>query len=136
MAARTPRTRYRRPLTAIAALAAATLAIPLLSACGAVQKAVDCAKTATSVVNAVDKLQQAADNALTDPQKTEQALDNIDKNLKKLSSEANDPELSKAIDKTNNGIKAARKSLDADKAPDIQPIVDGASEMTKICTPG
>ncbi|MFD3420807.1 hypothetical protein [Streptomyces decoyicus] len=133
-----PRTRrHRRPATtALAALAAATLAIPLLSACGAVQKAMDCAKTATSVVNAVDKLQQAADNSLTDPQKAQQALDNIDANLKKLSKEANDPDLSKAVDKTNNGIKAARKDLDNNKAPDIQPIVDGAREMTNICTPG
>ncbi|BDH09894.1 MULTISPECIES: hypothetical protein [Streptomyces] len=133
-----PRTRrHRRPATtALAALAAATLAIPLLSACGAVEKAMDCAKTATSVVNAVDKLQQAADNSLTDPQKAEQALDNIDTNLKKLSKDAHDPELSKAIDKTNNGIKAARKDLDNNKAPDIQPIVDGTSAMTKICTPG
>ncbi|MEV5128563.1 hypothetical protein AB0K49_38090 [Streptomyces decoyicus] len=133
-----PRTRrHRRPATtALAALAAATLAIPLLSACGAVQKAMDCAKTATSVVNAVDKLQQAADNSLTDPQKAQQALDNIDANLKKLSKEANDPDLSKAVDKTNNGIKAARKDLDNNKAPDIQPIVDGAREMTNICSPG
>ncbi|MET7795272.1 hypothetical protein [Streptomyces decoyicus] len=133
-----PRTRrHRRPATtALAALAAATLAIPLLSACGAVQKAMDCAKTATSVVNAVDKLQQAADNSLTDPQKAQQALDNIDANLKKLSKEANDPDLSKAVDKTNNGIKAARKDIDNNKAPDIQPIVDGAREMTNICTPG
>ncbi|MGW7488023.1 hypothetical protein [Streptomyces sp. NPDC054786] len=129
--------RHRRPATtALAALAAATLAIPLLSACGAVQKAMDCANAATSVVNAVDKLQQAADNALTDPQKAEQALDNIDANLKKLSKDANDPELSQAVDKTNNGIRAARKALDSNKAPDIQPIVDGAHEMTKICTPG
>lgn len=130
-----PRTR-RPAATALAALAAATLAIPLLSACGAVQKAMDCAKTATSVVNAVDKLQQAADNALTDPQESEQALDNIDKNLRKLSDEANDPALSKAVDKTNKGIKDARKALKDNKAPDIQPIVDGTSEMTKICTPG
>ncbi|MFG2528092.1 hypothetical protein [Streptomyces sp. NPDC048516] len=133
-----PRTRrHRRPaITACAALVAATLAIPLLSGCGAVQKAMDCAKTATSVVNAVDKLQQAADNSLTDPQKAEQALDNIDTNLQKLSKEAHDPELSKAVDKTNNGIKAARKDIDHNKAPRIQPIVDGAHDMTRICTPG
>jgi hypothetical protein len=135
MAARTARTRRTAP-TALAVLAATALAIPLLSSCGAIQKATDCAKTATSVVNAVDKLQQAADNALTDPQESEQALDNIDKNLQKLSKDANDPELSKAIDKTNKGIKDARKALADNKAPDIQPIVDGTSEMTKICTPG
>ncbi|MFE1176699.1 hypothetical protein [Streptomyces sp. NPDC058773] len=127
----------RRPAaTALVALAAATLAIPLLSGCGAVQKAMDCANTASSVVDAVDKLQQAADNAVSEPQKTEQALDDIDKNLRKLSKESSDADLSKAIDKTNEGIKAARKDLDNNKAPDIQPIVDGTGEMTKICTPG
>ncbi|MEU8681827.1 hypothetical protein [Streptomyces sp. NPDC048611] len=127
----------RRPAaTALVALAAASLAIPLLSGCGAVEKAMDCANTASSVVDAVDKLQKAADNAVNDPQKAQQALDDIDTNLRKLSKDASDPELSKAIDKANDGIKAARKDLDNNKAPDIQPIVDGTGEMTKICTPG
>ncbi|GAU68006.1 hypothetical protein SSP35_06_00900 [Streptomyces sp. NBRC 110611] len=136
MAPRTSRTR-RRPLTpALAALAAATVAVPLLAACGAVQKAVGCARTATSVVNAVDKLQQAAGDSLTDPQKSQEALDDIEQNLKKVSDEAGDPELSQAVDKTNNGIKDARKAIEDGKAPNIKPIADGASEIAKVCTPG
>ncbi|MFJ9420135.1 hypothetical protein ACIRPT_39170 [Streptomyces sp. NPDC101227] len=135
MPPRTPR-RPRPALTALAALTAATLAIPLLSACDAVNKAMDCGRTATAVVDAVDKLQQAVGNSLDDPQKAEQALDDIDQNLKKVRDSSSDPDLSAAIDKMNTGIKNARKDIKATKAPDIQPITDTAGDMTKICTPG
>ncbi|MFF4606695.1 hypothetical protein ACFY12_28670 [Streptomyces sp. NPDC001339] len=128
--------RSRRLTPAVAALVAAAVAVPLLSACGAVQKAVGCAKTATSVVNAVDKLQQAVGDSLTDPQESQEALDDIEKNLKKVSDEAGDPELSQAIDKTNNGIKRARKAIEDGVVPNIKPIADGASEMAEVCTPG
>ncbi|MFF4955130.1 hypothetical protein [Streptomyces chattanoogensis] len=132
--------RTRRPVTTVptllAALTAAALAIPALTACSAVNKAVNCANTASAVVDAVDKLQQATGNALDDPQKAEQALDDIDRNLKKARDSSSDPDLAKAIDKMNTGIKDARRDIKAAKAPDLQPITDAAGEMTKICTPG
>lgn len=129
--------RTRRPVTtALAVLTATALAIPALSACSAVNKAVNCANTASAVVDAVDKLQQATGNTLDDPQKAEQALDDIDRNLKKARDSSSDPDLAKAIDKMNTGIKDARKDIKDAKAPDLQPITDAAGEMTKICTPG
>ncbi|MFI9046718.1 hypothetical protein [Streptomyces sp. NPDC053427] len=138
MSPRTPRParRHRRPVTAVATLAAAALAIPLLSACGAVNKAMDCADAATAIVNSVDKLQQAAENSLDDPQKAEQALDKIDQNLKKVRDSSSDPELAKSLDKMNAGIKNARKDIKSNNVPDLQPITDGAGDLTKTCTPG
>ncbi|WP_043264507.1 hypothetical protein [Streptomyces sp. CT34] len=128
--------RRRTAAPALAALAAAALATPLLAGCGAVQKAMDCAKTATAVVNGVDKLQKAADNALDDPREANKALDEIDTNLKKVGNSAHDPDLAKAIDKMNTGIKNARTSINANKAPDLAPIGEAAHQMTAICTPG
>ncbi|UQA95206.1 hypothetical protein [Streptomyces halobius] len=126
----------RHATTVLATLAAAALAIPLLSACGAVNKAMDCANTASTIVDSVDKLQKAVGSAIDDPQAAKEALDTIDKNLDKVSKSSDDPELSKAIDKMNDGVKDARKDLDAAKAPDLAPISDAAGDITKVCTPG
>ena len=136
MAQRTRR-RHRRPAaTALAALTVAALAIPALTACGAVQKAMDCANTASAVADSVGKLQDAVGNAVDRPDDARKALDDIDTKLDKVSDSASDPELSKAVDRMNTGIKDVRKDLDAAKAPDITPITDAAGDMTKICTPG
>ncbi|KUL35713.1 hypothetical protein ADL22_26290 [Streptomyces sp. NRRL F-4489] len=132
-----PRPRLRRrTATALTALAAAALAIPALSACSAVQKAMDCAKTATAVVDGVDKLQKAAGHALDDPQETNKALDDLDTKLQQLSKSAHDPELSKAVDAMNQGIKDARRDIDANKAPNLKPLADATSRITAQCTPG
>ncbi|AJC58141.1 hypothetical protein [Streptomyces sp. 769] len=131
------RLRPRRPAaTALAALAAATLALPLLSACGAVQKAMDCTHTATALVDGVDTLRTAADKAADDPQGADKALDALDADLRKLSASTDDPELSKAIDKMNGGIKDARTALRDHKAPDLTPIGQATSDITAACTPG
>ncbi|TJZ56014.1 hypothetical protein FCH28_12195 [Streptomyces piniterrae] len=128
---------HRRPATAaFAALAAGALAIPLLSGCGAVSKAMDCANTANAIVDSVGKLQQAVGSSLDNPQEAKQALDAIDRNLDKVGKSTDDPELSKAINKMNTGVKDARKDIDNAQAPDLKPISDAAGDMTKICTPG
>lgn len=137
-----PRTRsqlhqHRRPATtALAALAAITIAVPLLSSCGAVNKAMDCANTATAIMDSVDKLQKAVGSALDSPQEAKEALDAIDKSLDKVSKSADDPELSKAIDKMNTGVDNARKDINDAKTPDLKPISDAAGEITNVCTPG
>ncbi|MEU9113460.1 hypothetical protein AB0D04_17175 [Streptomyces sp. NPDC048483] len=129
--------RTRRPVaTALAVLTAAALAIPALSACSAVNKAMDCANTAGAVVDSVDKLQRAVGDSLDDPQLAEQTLDSIDRKLKKVRDESSDPDLAAAVDKMNAGIKDARKDIKDAKAPNLEPISDAAGEMTKVCTPG
>lgn len=131
-----PRHRRRPTATALTALAAGALAIPLLAACGALDTAVSCAKTATAVVDSVDKLQQAAGNAAENPQDAEKALNDIDKNLDKLGDSTGDPDLTKAVDKMHQGIENARQAVEQNKNPDLQPIADAAGELTKVCTPG
>ncbi|MFJ5679935.1 hypothetical protein [Streptomyces sp. NPDC093097] len=131
------RLRPRRPAASVLAVAAAAvLAIPALAACSTVQKVMDCAKTATAVVGGVDKLNKAADHILDAPEEANKALDALDADLAKLGKSAHDPELAKAIEKMNDGIKDARKEIAADKAPDLAPIGEAASRITAVCTPG
>lgn len=126
-----------RPATAaLAASAAALLALPLLTGCGAVQKAVDCTRAAGSVVDAADQLQRAAGHALDDPQQTRRALDGVERNLREVGNDTGDPDLAKALGAVRTGLTNAHRALDRHQTPDIRPIVDGAGEMTEICTPG
>ncbi|WP_399090396.1 hypothetical protein ACGH2B_18100 [Streptomyces sp. BBFR2] len=134
---RSTRPHRRRPVaTVLAALAATALAIPALTGCGAVDTAMDCARTATAVVNGVDKLQKTAQGAADNPEQTEKALDGLDRDLKGIGDATGDPDLTKALKSMNDGIDNARKALQDGKDPDLQPLADAAGELTKVCSPG
>ncbi|AIA03834.1 hypothetical protein [Streptomyces noursei] len=129
--------RPRRPTATVrAALAAASIALPLLTACGTVQRAVDCTHTATALVDGVDTLRTAADHATDDPQQATKALDTLDADLHRLSASTDDPELAGAVDTMSTGIKNARQALADDEAPDLTPIGNSLGRITSACTPG
>ncbi|MER7989547.1 hypothetical protein ABTY53_28765 [Streptomyces noursei] len=126
----------RRPTaTALAALAAASLALPLLTACGAAQRAADCTHTVTALVDGVDKLRTAADHATDDPQEATKALDALDADLHRLSASTDDPELAGAVDTMSTGIKNARQAIADDQAPDLTPVGSSLGRITSACTP-
>ncbi|MEU6117952.1 hypothetical protein ABZ840_25805 [Streptomyces sp. NPDC047117] len=126
----------RTAVTAASAVAAIALAVPVLTGCGAVETALDCAQTATAVGKNVDELQQAFSNGADNPAEAQQALDKIDKNLDELGDKSDNADIGKAVDDLSRGVKDAQQSLDQGKTPDTAPIESAASELTKICTPG
>ncbi|MEU8567970.1 hypothetical protein AB0C51_06330 [Streptomyces pathocidini] len=127
--------RLRRHYTAIAAATAVVLAVPVLSACGAVDTALDCARTASAISSSVADLQQAASDAADNPLEAQQALDRIDKNLDKLGDQTDNGDLGKAVDDMGKGVDSARNAIEQGKSPDITPITDAAAEVTKTCSP-
>ncbi|WP_368397190.1 hypothetical protein [Streptomyces sclerotialus] len=126
----------RTAVTAASAVAAITLAVPVLSGCGAVETALDCAQTAATVGKNVDELQQAFSGGAENPAEAQQALDKIDKNLDELGDTSDNADIGKAVDDLSRGVKDAQQALDQGKTPDTAPIEAAASELTKICTPG
>lgn len=128
--------RRRTAMTAASAAAALALAVPALSACSAVETALDCAQTATAIGQNVDNLQQAISNGADNPAEAQQALDKIDKNLDALGDKSDNADIGKAVDDLSRGVKNAQQALDQGKTPDTTPIESAASELTKICTPG
>ncbi|POX40810.1 hypothetical protein C3486_12375 [Streptomyces sp. Ru73] len=123
-------------MTAASAVAAVALALPALSACGAVETAMDCAQTAAAIGQNVDQLQQAFAGGADNPAEAQQALDKIDKNLDALGDKTDNADIGKAVDDLTRGVKDAQQALDQGKTPDTAPISSAASELTKICTPG
>ncbi|WP_030250231.1 hypothetical protein [Streptomyces violens] len=128
--------RRRKAMITASAVAVVALAVPVLTGCGAVQTAMDCAQTATAVGKNVDELQQAFSGGAENPAEAQQALDKIDKNLDELGDQSDNADIGKAVDDLSRGVKDAQQSLDKGQTPDTAPIESAASELTKICTPG
>lgn len=127
-----------KPKYRIAAIAAAAaLTLPALTSCDAISTAMDCANTAVAITDGANDLQQAISQAGNSPQEAQNALDQIDANLKKIGDQTDNADLGKAISSMNTAVQNVRTSLkDGNKAPDIQPVADAASEISKVCTPG
>ncbi|MFG2196263.1 hypothetical protein [Streptomyces sp. NPDC048639] len=123
-------------MTVIAALAAVAVAVPVTTACSAVEKALDCAQTADAILTSVEDLQQAASSAVDNPAEAERALDRIDKNLDDIGDKTDNADVSKAVDDLNGAVKGVRESVDQGKTPDVTPVTNAANELTKVCSPG
>ncbi|MFI8101831.1 hypothetical protein [Streptomyces sp. NPDC086023] len=127
-------TTYRR--TAALAIAA-LIAAPALTACSAISTAMDCAQTAVAITDAVNDLQQAVSQAGNSPQDAQNALNEIDQNLKSIGDKTDNADLGKAIDSLTEGVKNVRTAIEqGNPTPDVTPVVDAASEITKVCSPG
>ncbi len=122
----------------IAAVAvAAVLTVPALTSCDAISTAMDCANTAVAITDGANDLQQAVSQAGNSPQDAKNALDQIEANLKKIGDQTDNADLGKAIDSMNTAVKNVRTSIESgNTVPDIQPVADAASEISKVCTPG
>ncbi|MFI8005300.1 hypothetical protein [Streptomyces sp. NBC_00178] len=118
------------------AVTATLLTLTAATGCGAVDKALDCVRTADAIATSVNSLQQAVSNATDDPTQASEALDQIDKDLKDLGDTTDNADLSKAVDDLQAGVTNVRDSLDkGDATPDITPVTDAATEIGKVCTP-
>ncbi|MGW1228834.1 hypothetical protein [Streptomyces sp. NPDC001478] len=130
MAAR--RRHHRTALALTAALLAATTA----AGCGALDKTLDCVRTADAIATSVDNLQQAVANASSDPTQASESLDAIEKELENLGDTTDNADLGKAVDDLGAGIGNVRAAIDkGDDTPDITPVTDAAAEIGKVCTP-
>lgn len=128
-------TRHRRHRTALA-ITAALLTATAAAGCGALDKTLDCVRTADAIATSVDNLQQAVSNASNDPTQASEALDDIEKELGNLGDKTDDADLSKAVDDLRSGVGNVRDSIDkGDTTPDIAPVTDAAKEIGKVCTP-
>ncbi|WP_346768256.1 hypothetical protein [Streptomyces sp. R301] len=119
-------------LTVATAAAVATF----LTGCGALDKAMDCVKTADAIATSVGKLQQAVSNASNDVAQIEESLNSISTELGNLKDTTDNADLSKAVDDLAKGVETVRTAVkDGDATPDITPITDAAGEIGKVCTP-
>ncbi|MET9377207.1 hypothetical protein ACFYV5_21930 [Streptomyces sp. NPDC003035] len=117
------------------AVASAAVLTTTLVGCGALDKAMDCVATAEAIATSVDKLQQAASSATSDPTQINEALNDISTELDKLKDTTDNADLSKAVDDLGKGVETVRTAVkEGDATPDIKPVTDAAAEIGKVCT--
>ncbi|WP_435850877.1 hypothetical protein [Streptomyces roseolus] len=125
----------RRRTIALTVATAAAVAT-LLTGCGALDKAMDCVKTADAIATSVGKLQQAVSNASNDVTQIEESLNSISTELGNLKGTTDNADLSKAVDDLTKGVESVRTAVkEGDTTPDITPVTDAATEIGKVCTP-
>ncbi len=129
-----PRHRHRR-MTAVTALAAVALAVPLTAGCGAVEKALDCAQLAVEISNDVDDLQDVLTGAADNPADAEKVLDALEEDIDKVGDRTDDADVGKAVDSLQKAVDTVQKSVDSGERPDLTPVRDAAGELTGVCTP-
>ena len=134
MAARRHR-RLRHTATAVATVATIALTAGLTTGCDAVDKALDCVRTADAIADSVTELQQAVENP-DDPPQWEESLDSIDKNLGEIGDQTDNADVNTAVDDLGKAVDNVRTSVkNGDETPDLSPVTDAAGELTKVCTP-
>ncbi|WP_330175628.1 hypothetical protein OG875_20265 [Streptomyces sp. NBC_01498] len=117
-------------------IAAVLLTFTGVAGCGALDKAVDCVKTADAIATSVNNLQQAISAASNDVTQAEEALDTIDTELDNLRDTTDNADLSKAVGDLSTGVGTVRESIEnGDTTPDLAPVTDAAAEIGKVCTP-
>ncbi|MFC9484719.1 hypothetical protein ACFTZM_01400 [Streptomyces hydrogenans] len=127
----------KRRRTIALAVATAAAVTTLLTGCGALDKAMDCVKTADAIATSVGKLQQAVSNATNDVTQIEESLNSISTELGNLENTTDNADLAKAVDDLTKGVDSVRAAVkNGDTTPDITPITDAAAEVGKVCTPG
>ncbi|MFI6145888.1 hypothetical protein [Streptomyces sp. NPDC051109] len=120
-----------------AVVLAAALAVPALASCDAISTAMDCANTAVAITDGANDLQQAVSQAGNSPQDAQNALNQIEANLKKVGDQTDNADLSKAVSSMTTAVKNVRTAIEnGNTTPDIQPVADAAKELSKVCTPG
>ncbi|MEU4731653.1 MULTISPECIES: hypothetical protein [unclassified Streptomyces] len=124
-------------LRIVAVAMAAALTVPALTACDAISTAMDCANTAVAITDGANDLQQAVSQAGNSPQDAQNALNQIESNLKKIGDQTDNADLGKAITSMNTAVKNVRTAIEqGNPTPDIKPVADAATEISKVCTPG
>nr|WP_078868235.1 hypothetical protein [Streptomyces sp. NRRL F-5727] len=119
------------------AVATAAAVTTVLTGCGALDKAMDCVKTADAIATSVGKLQDAVSNASNDVTQIEESLNSISTELGNLKNTTDNADLSKAVDDLTKGVESVRDAVkNGDATPDITPITSAATEIGKVCTPG
>ncbi|NED01248.1 hypothetical protein G3I55_06215, partial [Streptomyces sp. SID6648] len=107
----------------------------LTTGCDAVDKALDCVRTADAIADSVTELQQAVENT-DDPTQWEESLDSIDKNLGRIGDQTDNADVNKAVDSLGEAVDNVRTAVkNGDETPDLSPVTDAAGELTKVCTP-
>lgn len=123
-----------RTRVAVTLATTALVAVGLIG-CDAIDKALDCGQVATDISMAVDDFHKKVSSGDGSPETTKKALDQIEKDLDKVTDKRDDADIDKAINDLQTAVTKARKAAESgDAKPDLSGIKDAAGHLSKACT--
>lgn len=136
--------RPRRRTAVATAVAAVILTTGLATGCDDVDgstadSSLDCLQNAGTIADNLKAIHEAGLDAAKDPERTEESIDTIEKNLDKIDNVDGgtaDDKVGKAVDDLKDAIADYNKAiLDGDTTPDASRIDAAADALKNVCTP-
>ncbi|MER5781908.1 hypothetical protein ABT104_09325 [Streptomyces mobaraensis] len=137
--------RHHRPrrTTAVAALAAAALALPAVTACSQARAAADCGALAKDVRRDVGNLRRTIADDSKDPQSGQEFIDRINRDLGEVTrrtgadtdSDGESP-VKDAIGEVTAAVDDIQDSVGDGERPDVTALTKAADGLTTACTKG
>ncbi|MFI6980105.1 hypothetical protein ACIBSV_16150 [Embleya sp. NPDC050154] len=124
--------RPRRVLRTTIAATAMAGALFATVACEQAQQAISCAELATNLTNDISNLS----NVLNDPAAARKSLDNLQKTLDDKTKDLDSDDAKNAANSLGDVItQLSTKAANGDSlgASDVQPLINGAKNLTTIC---
>ncbi|MBU7597892.1 hypothetical protein JGS22_009750 [Streptomyces sp. P38-E01] len=129
-------TRRRRTTAGAAALLGAVVLTTGLTGCNdTTERALDCGKLALSVSRSIDRLERAAIGSALDRDSAE-VTEKLDRDVEKIKDRADNADMRRAAERVGDATKDVHASLREDRKPDLSPLKDAGTELTKVCTQG
>lgn len=116
----------------VSALATTVLVAAGLTGCSALERALDCADAAATIAGEVQDVQNVGE----DPRAIVTELRDVERTLKDLKQDTDNADVKKAIGDLETEVTKARKTAEKGKVPDVQPVTEGAGNLTEVCAGG
>jgi hypothetical protein len=132
----TNRHRRRRPIAVATSVAGLALAAGLLTACDdTTDNSWGCLSNLGTIAGSLKAIHEAGLDAAKDPDRTDESIDTINKNLDKIGDRTDDSKVNKAVDRLDKEIRDYNKAiLNGDTDPDPSGINDAADALGNVCT--
>ncbi len=129
------RNRRRATTTAVTACAVLAIAVPLISACDPVDKAVDCGRLASTLSDDVSDLARTVHNTSAGSDEAKKSADRLGKDLERLA-KTDDDSVKKSVSALRKSVDEIDDAIAKNRRPDLSGLKDATSGLVKTCTPG
>ncbi|MER6229651.1 hypothetical protein ACFY1L_33550 [Streptomyces sp. NPDC001663] len=128
--------RRRRTTTLATAVAAAALTAGLVTGCDPddVDNSLDCVQNYDTIADSLKAIHEAGQAAASDPSRTDESIDTIEKNLDKIDAKSDDSKVDKAVKNLNQAVADYNKAVLNGENPDSTQIDRAADELKDVCT--
>ncbi|MCH5674425.1 hypothetical protein [Streptomyces gilvus] len=129
------RRRRRRTVTVATALAGVALAAGFVTGCDPddVDHSLGCVRGYDTVADSLRAIHEAGSAAASDPSRTGESIDTVQKNLDRIGDDTGDSKVDKAVKDLDRALADYNRAVLAGENPDSRAIDEAADELKDVC---